>query len=261
MGDVEPAVGTSSSGYLASNISLSLEGRSKGSRIAVLGGSFDPITTGHLKVACEIVHTRKADEVWIVPCGVRPDKPSLRTPYMHRLLMCHLAVNTSFGSSFPIRVCDVEMAEAQALSTYHLMIRLRETYPDKKFMFVIGADLLSSLKTWEAPGVPDAGERLWRECDFLLMERPGYETPEDLPENFTLLTGGANATIVTEETSSSEIRRRIRPSAEIPERQSSNFAETERAFLSEGEYTMVDGLLTPAVLAHIIRYQLYARKK
>ena len=82
-----------------------------------------------------------------------------------------------------------------------------------------------------------------------------------------LQVSGANAgscdynSIVTEETSSSEIRRRIRPSAEIPERQSSNFAETERAFLSEGEYTMVDGLLTPAVLAHIIRYQLYARKK
>lgn len=81
---------------------------SKG-RVAILGGSFDPITTGHLKVACEIVHTKKADEVWIVPCGSRPDKPSLKTPYMHRLLMCHLAVNTTFGSTFPIRVSDIEV--------------------------------------------------------------------------------------------------------------------------------------------------------
>ena len=92
-------------------LSLRLDDCSKGKRVAILGGSFDPITTGHLKVACEIVHTRKADEVWIVPCGKRPDKPSLRTPYMHRLLMCHLAVNTTFGSSFPIRVCDMEMEE------------------------------------------------------------------------------------------------------------------------------------------------------
>ena len=167
----------------------------------------DPITTGHLKVACEIIHTKKADEVWIVPCGVRPDKPSLRTPYMHRMLMCHLAVNTTFGSSFPIRVCDIEGAELEALATYHLMQRLRAEYPSKDFVFVIGADLLEQLKSWTAPGVPDAGERLWNECNFLLMERPGYEVPTDLPSNFELLTGGANASIVTEDTSSSEIRR------------------------------------------------------
>ena len=86
---------------------------SRNTRIAVLGGSFDPITDGHLKCACEIIHARKAQEVWIVPCGTRPDKPSLKTPYMHRLIMCHLAVNTTFGSSFPIRVCDIEMAEAR----------------------------------------------------------------------------------------------------------------------------------------------------
>ena len=85
-------------------------------RIAVYGGAFDPITDGHLKCACEIIHARAADEVWIVPCGTRPDKPSLRTPYLHRLIMCHLAVDTSFGSTFPIRVCDIEMGEPAAAS-------------------------------------------------------------------------------------------------------------------------------------------------
>lgn len=186
----------------ASALSLSLEGCSKGKKIAILGGSFDPITTGHLKVACEIIHARKADEVWIVPCGVRPDKPSLRTPYMHRLLMCHLAVNTTFGSGFPIRVCDIEGAEETALATYHLMQRLRHEYPSKQFLFVIGADLLSSIRDWEAPGVENAGEKLWTHCQFLLMERPGYEIPKDLPNNFVLLHGA-----ITEEISSSEIRR------------------------------------------------------
>jgi len=35
----------------------------KKTRIAVLGGSFDPITDGHLKMACEIINSRCADEV------------------------------------------------------------------------------------------------------------------------------------------------------------------------------------------------------
>jgi nicotinate-nucleotide adenylyltransferase len=236
-------------------------------RIAVLGGSFDPITDGHLKCACEIVHARKAHEVWIVPCGVRPDKPSLKTPYMHRLIMCHLAVNTTFGSQFPIRVSDIEMPEPMALSTYHLMERLKQEYPDKDFVFVIGADLIDSLKSWDAPGVPDAGMRLWNECSFLVLDRPGYELPESLPANFTQLTAAAGTTIVTEEVSSSEIRRRIakpqQPQRANTPNKAGNFGESEKfeieqAMSSDGNFSMVDGLLTPAVLAHIIRYRLYS---
>lgn len=60
---------------------------------------------------------------------------------------------------------------------------------------------------------------------------------------------------MTEQVSSSEIRRRLRPP--VAERQRTNFEETERGFLQEGDFTMVDGLLTPAVLAHVIRYRLY----
>ena len=33
-------------------------------RVAILGGSFNPITDGHLKMAAEVIHARAADEVW-----------------------------------------------------------------------------------------------------------------------------------------------------------------------------------------------------
>jgi len=48
-------------------------------RVAVYGGAFNPITNAHLNVASEIVHSELADEVWIVPCGNRSDKPELAT--------------------------------------------------------------------------------------------------------------------------------------------------------------------------------------
>ena len=226
-------------------------------RIAVYGGAFDPITDGHLKCACEIIHARAADEVWIVPCGTRPDKPSLRTPYLHRLIMCHLAVDTSFGSTFPIRVCDIEMGEPAALSTYHLMERLTAEYATHDFMFVIGADLLADLKGWDAPGVPDAGQRLYESCLFLVLARPNYSLPDALPSNFTPLRVRAAArqsaphalardqwlhacaaaaaqplegiSLVTEDVSSTEIRKRI----------TMNFGELEREELSQGHFQMV----------------------
>jgi len=221
----------------------------KRKRIAVLGGSFDPITDGHLKCACEIVHARVADEVWLVPCGKRPDKPSLRTAYLHRLTMCHLAVNTSFGSSFPIFVCDIEMGEEQALSTWHLMKRLAEEYPEPLFFFVLGADLVSgagSIREWGAPGIPDAGERLYRgEGQFILLDRPGFPVPPDLPPNFIRLKPLKGTQLITEDVSSSEIRRRM------------NIDDRDKAEMGRGNFMMVDGLLSPAVLAHIIRYRIY----
>ena len=39
--------------------------------VALLGGTFDPITDGHLKMAAEVIHSGLADIVWIVPCGPR----------------------------------------------------------------------------------------------------------------------------------------------------------------------------------------------
>jgi nicotinic acid mononucleotide adenylyltransferase len=127
--------------------------------VAIFGGSFDPITNAHLTSACEILHhryaktlqwssclkgklcrpPRKADEVWLIPCGPRPDKPSLKTPAVHRLIMCHLAVNASFGTRFPIKVNDIETRDGGvALGTYDLMSRLKKEHPEYNFVFVVG---------------------------------------------------------------------------------------------------------------------------
>jgi len=210
---------------------VKLHNCSMGKRVAVLGGSFDPITNGHLVSACEIIHASKADEVWIVPCGVRPDKPSLRTPYRQRLVMCQMAVDVTFGSSFPVRVCDVEMLEDCALNCYDLMHRLMEEYPDKEFSFVIGSDLYETLKDW------DEGDRLeWllNECRWLVFDRPGFTMPDHLSSNFTIVNPMKGCTLASQELSSSEIRRRIKI-----------------------DMSMVDGLVPPAVLAHIKRYRVY----
>ena len=46
-------------------------------RVGVLGGSFDPPTISHLQMASETINKGLADEVWMIPCGARPDKPNL----------------------------------------------------------------------------------------------------------------------------------------------------------------------------------------
>jgi hypothetical protein len=99
-------------------------------------------------------------------------------------------------------------------------------------------------------------ERLWNECEFIVVTRPGYPVPPTLPSNFSCLgeLGGLSKAdnqgiagcfgaepvqtsycFVTTDMSASQIRQRL---------------------LNMGT-TAVEGLIPPVVLAHIIRNRLY----
>ena len=183
-------------------------------KVAIYGGSFNPITNAHLNVAAEIMHSKLADEVWITPCGKRPDKPQLRTSMVHRLVMCHLAVDTTFGSRFGVKVCDEEVDKPCAMPSIVLMRSLAEKYPEVDFYFACGADQITEVRKWPAPGQPghweevkDAGEKFFNETKFLLIERPGSEFDDivlppntqlvsALPASVPLLLGSAHTTLL-----------------------------------------------------------------
>lgn len=249
-------------------------------RVAIFGGSFNPITNAHLNCAAEIIHSKLADEVWITPCGSRPDKPSLKTPGLHRLIMCHLAVDTTFGSRFGVKVCDEEMKEPRNIPTIILMRRLKAKNPNYDFSFVVGSDLIPTLHEWEAPGcegrweaIPDAGQRFLEENHFLVIDRPGEDddlAKDGLTPNFELIAPAleARGSRLTETLlSSSEVRHRMRGADDIVRfglRKGANpdGKAGQPAPISETRswYDEVEGLVPPSVLGHIVRYGLYARE-
>ena len=83
-----------------------------------------------------------------------------------------------------------------------------------------------------------------------VMQRPGYVLPPDLPANFELLTALSGTEIVTENVSSSEIRRRIGG-------EKINYGDVERVELQSGRLDMVDGLLTPSVRNFILLVSIF----
>ena len=44
------------------------------SKIGIIGGSFDPPTIAHLKMAEVLLTDKKVDKIVFVPCGNRSDK-------------------------------------------------------------------------------------------------------------------------------------------------------------------------------------------
>ena len=63
--------------------------------ICILGGSFDPPTLAHTMVAQNVLKLGLCDEVRLLPCGPRPDKPSLKTSVEDRYKMTELAVEAA----------------------------------------------------------------------------------------------------------------------------------------------------------------------
>ena len=76
--------------------------------VVIFGGSFDPVTYSHIQLATEVLNFELADQVWIVPCGMRPDKPTNLQPYQ-RLELVSIALDDMTPSNSPIFVDSTEV--------------------------------------------------------------------------------------------------------------------------------------------------------
>lgn len=116
--------------------------------VVIFGGSFDPITFTHIQVAAEVINFDLADQVWVVPCGMRPDKHTNIQPHQ-RLEMVSVAIDSMIPEDFPMYVDSTEVDEGRYFPTRELMCLYRARYPGLRFKVLIGNDLLTSLHLWD----------------------------------------------------------------------------------------------------------------
>ncbi len=141
--------------------------------------------------------------------------------------MCKIAVEDLFHDEYPVFVNDIEIKNGSSIPTYFLMKQLEKEYPDHEFSFVIGTDLVPSLKSW------DLGEKMLEEINFVIYLRPGYEIDltqknELLPKHFQTIDPSRN---ILGMISSTEVRDRIkklREAKEEEEKQREKHAQKEQ---------------------------------
>lgn len=117
-------------------------------RIAVFGGSFDPVHTEHIRLARAAIDELALDELVVMPAFAPPHKRGRTlTSDEDRLEMCRIA----FRGVEKASVSDYEMARGGTSYTYLTCRHFRAMYPDAEIFWIVGADMLRDFPTWKNP--------------------------------------------------------------------------------------------------------------
>jgi nicotinate-nucleotide adenylyltransferase len=165
-------------------------------KVALYGGSFDPVHLGHLLVAQAAKEELGLDRVFFIPAAHSPFKPqSHASPANERIKLLRLAL---CGCTW----ADIDDQEIRRGGVSYSIDTVREyvkRFPGATLYYLIGADNVATLPKWR-----DANG-LAKLTDFLVIPRPGQQ-PMELPAPFQGQTLRGFPLAV----SSSEIRERVR---------------------------------------------------
>lgn len=136
-------------------------------RLGVLGGTFDPVHIGHLIVAEEARTRLTLSAVVFVPAQVSPLKlQGASAPAEDRLRMVELAVEDN--PFFYISRIDLDR-EGPSFTVDTLRAIKASCDPQSELFFIMGADSLSTLKSWRLP------QEILHLARIVAVSRPGFE--------------------------------------------------------------------------------------
>lgn len=117
-------------------------------KIAVFGGTFNPIHNGHLNLVKSFAKILRADRVLMIPTGMPPHKeaPEL-APAFDRLAMCRLAA----ACCNRMEVSDIEIRRGGASYTAVTLRQIKAKYSDSELYLITGEDMFTTLADWYDP--------------------------------------------------------------------------------------------------------------
>ena len=130
----------------------------------MLGGTFDPVHLGHLRIADTVNTVFRLPRVLLLPCAVPPHKPGVElAPGEHRLNMLRLAVED-------LDRLEVSRLELDRGGVSYTIDSLRALRDDPSFvghpLFILGMDSLIEIPTWKDY------RALLDEFDLVVVDRP-----------------------------------------------------------------------------------------
>ncbi|MEJ2690301.1 MAG: nicotinate (nicotinamide) nucleotide adenylyltransferase, partial [Deltaproteobacteria bacterium] len=144
--------------------------RDIGSRVGLLGGTFDPVHNGHLAIAAHAREQCRLDAVVFIPAANPPHKEQRAiTAWHHRLRMLNLACG--IGSGYYVTLLEAERRGPSY--TVDTLRTLKDYFPSEtELFFIIGSDSFVDLPTWKEP------ERLLEFANLVVVSRGSLDATE-----------------------------------------------------------------------------------
>jgi len=140
--------------------------------IGILGGTFNPIHFGHLRMAQELADGLSFDEVRFIPAASPPHKDTPTISAEHRAAMVRLAIADN-----PVFTCDErELHRTGASYTIDTLLSLREELGTQtSITLFMGSDAFTKFDTWHR------WEEIIQHCHIALVQRP-HANEDKLPK-------------------------------------------------------------------------------
>ncbi len=171
---------------------------------AIYGGTFNPFHIGHYEVLSTLCEQDFIDKVLLLPDRLPPHKEyDYKVPDADRIKMCEI-VCEDFKKA---QLCLVDFSRKGKSYTVDTIKILRKKYPDEKFTFFCGGDMIVTLDKWYC------WQELIKLTEFLTIKRAD-QTDEDFDLNVERIRNlGAKITVIEKDitgVSSSQMRKGIK---------------------------------------------------
>ena len=227
-------------------------------RIALYGGTFDPVHAGHLEIARKVSRVFEIEEVIFIPAQMAPHKVGRPvTEPLHRYAMLALATQ----GDRQLVVSTYELDDPDRRYTVDTIAHFQRELDDStELFFIMGADSWSEITTWRE------WERLLTMTNHIVVTRPGFEpalvdtVSERIIDLRTALEGGNSTPLWSRSSVSDNKAASIRRTPKIffTDVVMNDVSATNiRRLASEGRTDELVNLLPGPVLEYIKKYGIY----
>jgi len=118
-------------------------------KIAIYGGTFNPIHNGHVHLAKQFAQILGVEKVLLIPTRMPPHKRVRNLASSHdRLEMCRLASSDSI-----LEASDIEIRRQGPSYTSDTLRELKTSNPDSELYLITGEDMFLTIQKWHEPQI------------------------------------------------------------------------------------------------------------